>query len=267
MKSPSRQAAQMPQWPPNQPTAARSPATQPSTPSPSASIRPAISCPHTRGNGTSGKAALTKAASEPHTPHASTVRRTWPRARSGRSRSTMLNAPPGSATWADRIVVMALPRCLGEFDGSELRVSMRGRGRGRPCRACAVAAIGISSVPSATRPTRVSSVSRLATSICPWALMPRRSTEVWQQTLEAQLVRVVICADRLDPRFEQILDARPDGRRGVRGCALRRGDPCLRRRDPRRLPGRPVRSLVMSIAHRRTRECLRQERCDPLATA
>lgn len=29
----------------------------------------------------------------------------------------------------------------------------------------------------------------------------------------------------------------------------------------------PVRSFVMSIAHRRTRECLRQERCDALAKA
>ena len=29
----------------------------------------------------------------------------------------------------------------------------------------------------------------------------------------------------------------------------------------------PVRSFVMSIAHRRTRDCLRAEHCDALATA
>lgn len=64
MKSPCRQGVQWPQLPPNQPTATRSPTCQAlCVPSPSTSIRPAISCPGTTGNRTPGSAPSTKNAS------------------------------------------------------------------------------------------------------------------------------------------------------------------------------------------------------------
>ena len=76
MKSPSRQEAQRSQQPPNQPTPTRSPTCQPVTPSPTASTRPATSCPATSGKFVPWMYPPTTTASLWQMPEASTATRT-----------------------------------------------------------------------------------------------------------------------------------------------------------------------------------------------
>lgn len=103
MKSPRLHGVQWRQLPPNQPTATRSPTCQTScVPSPSSSIRPAISCPGTTGNRTPGSAAFTKSASLWQTPQASTDTRTCPGPGCGTARSTISNGPPAAVACAAR---------------------------------------------------------------------------------------------------------------------------------------------------------------------
>src|SRR5215217_3228591 len=68
--SPRRHGSQWPQLPPNQPTPARWPTVQGTTASPTASIRPAISCPGTRGYSIPGTPPSMVKASEWQTPQA-----------------------------------------------------------------------------------------------------------------------------------------------------------------------------------------------------
>jgi hypothetical protein len=88
----------------NQPTATRSPTRKPrsSAPSPSSSMRPAISCPGTSGKVTLGRPPLTKRASVWQTPHASTAILTWPTPGRGTSFSVRCSVPLGSVVCATR---------------------------------------------------------------------------------------------------------------------------------------------------------------------
>src|ERR1700689_4479473 len=76
--SPRRQASQVPSSPPKNPTPTRWPVFHVVTPGPTSSIRPITSWPGTRGKERLGNCASTVAASEWHTPQASTRIRTCP---------------------------------------------------------------------------------------------------------------------------------------------------------------------------------------------
>src|SRR5271169_3024724 len=76
--SPRRQASQVPSSPPKNPTPTRWPVFHVATPGPTSSIRPITSWPGTRGYERLGNCASTVAASEWHTPQASTRMRTCP---------------------------------------------------------------------------------------------------------------------------------------------------------------------------------------------
>ena len=82
-------------------------ALQPTTPAPTASITPAISCPGMRGKERPGHCPSTVRLSLWHTPHASMRTRTSPRAGSGTSRSTSSSGPPPRATCTARIFAIA----------------------------------------------------------------------------------------------------------------------------------------------------------------
>lgn len=97
-------------------------------------------------------------------------------------------------------------------------------------------------------------------------------TRVIRDAIEARVKELVeqridaIRADRTahQLRLEQLLPALVDEFAGVRSDAEIRtcADAILADYDDA-----PVRSHVLTIAHRRTRECLRRERCDALAVA
>src|SRR2546423_6138259 len=110
-KLPERHTAQVPHEPPNQPTPTRWPSRQVDTPSPSASIRPAISCPGTAGNTVPGSQPLASTASVWHIPQASTVTRTWPGPGSGSSRLTISNGPPAAETSVTRMLKVGSSPC------------------------------------------------------------------------------------------------------------------------------------------------------------
>src|SRR5271154_1015236 len=76
--SPRRQASQVPSSPPKNPTPTRWSTFHAVTPGPTSSIRPITSWPGTRGYERLGNCASTVAASEWHTPQASTRIRTCP---------------------------------------------------------------------------------------------------------------------------------------------------------------------------------------------
>src|SRR5208282_3379184 len=76
--SPRRQASQVPSSPPKNPTPTRWPTFHAVTPIPTSSMRPMTSWPGTRGKERLGNCASTVAASEWHTPQASTRIRTCP---------------------------------------------------------------------------------------------------------------------------------------------------------------------------------------------
>src|ERR1035438_1262172 len=104
MKSPRRQGSQTKQWPPCHPTPTRWPGFQLVTSVPMASMRPAISCPGTRGYWMPGQRPSFTNASLWQMPQASTLILTWARPGSGIFLSTSSRLPPGLATWTAFIV-------------------------------------------------------------------------------------------------------------------------------------------------------------------
>src|ERR1700679_2677245 len=105
-KSPRRQERHVLSWPPCQPTPTRCPFFQAVTPSPSASITPATSCPGARGYSIPGHAPSFVSTSLWHTPQACTLMSTCPAGGLGISRSTISKSAPGLGTTATFIVAM-----------------------------------------------------------------------------------------------------------------------------------------------------------------
>src|SRR5450631_426094 len=108
-KSPRRQGSQVKQWPPCHPTPTRWPGFQLVTSAPTASMRPAISCPGIRGYWMPGQWPSFTRASLWQIPQASTLMRTWPRAGSGMFLSTSSRFPPALLTWTTFIRDILFP--------------------------------------------------------------------------------------------------------------------------------------------------------------
>src|SRR6266849_4823079 len=120
MKSPRRQASQVKSWPPCHPTPTRWPGFQLATSAPTASMRPAISCPGTRGYWRPGQYPSFTSMSLWQMPQASTLIRTWLRAGSGMFLSTSSKLPPGLPTWTAFIFNIAASSLI-RVDGSTER--------------------------------------------------------------------------------------------------------------------------------------------------
>src|SRR5208282_773440 len=133
MKSPRRQALQVKSWPPCHPTPTRWPGFQLVTSGPTASTRPAISWPGTRGYWRPGQWPSFTSESLWQMPQASTLILTWLRPGSGMFLSTSSKFPPGLLTWTAFILDIALPHefrlmeMLMEIERKEIDV--RGDGK------------------------------------------------------------------------------------------------------------------------------------------
>ena len=102
MRCPARHWSQCPQLPPNQPTATRSPTSNPATPSPTSATVPAISWPGVTGQLNPGAAPETNMASLPHIPQAATSSRTWPGSGAVVSTSARAKSAPAEGTCTAR---------------------------------------------------------------------------------------------------------------------------------------------------------------------
>src|SRR5580704_18045514 len=106
-KSPRRHSGQVLSWPPCQPTPTRCPLLHAETPSPTASMTPATSCPGTRGYLIPGHDPSTVSASLWQTPQACTLIRTCPAPGLGISRSTIWKSVLGLEICATFMVAAA----------------------------------------------------------------------------------------------------------------------------------------------------------------
>ena len=127
-KSPRRHGSQTKQCPPCQPTPTRCPGLHALTWSPTASMRPATSCPGTREYASPGKTPSLTSTSL-WKPHASTFTRTCPARGSGITRSTNSHSPPQSG-------LLICAACIVVVIQAPLRdACRRGTARGRGSRA------------------------------------------------------------------------------------------------------------------------------------